>query len=104
MQIGMRSWPGRAILFVLLPLLVGAGGGRELSVAPDPGAEHELVERINQSRERTGLPKLELNSRLAEAARACSLLQPKIKSTASKTVVPATIPMMPRLKRSRRRC
>ena len=70
MQIGIRSWPGGAVLFALLPLLVGAGGGRELSVAPDLAAERELVERINQSRERNGLPKLRLNSRLAEAARA----------------------------------
>ncbi|MDP9263798.1 MAG: CAP domain-containing protein, partial [Acidobacteriota bacterium] len=69
----MRSWLGRAVLLALLPLLLGAGGGRELSVAPDLAAERELVERINQSRQRNGLPKLEPDPRLAEAARAHAL-------------------------------
>jgi len=69
----LGSWTGRAVLFALLPLLLGAGGGREPSVAPDLAAERELVERINHSRRRSGLPKLELDSRLAEAARAHAL-------------------------------
>ena len=54
----------------LLPLLLGASGRPEPAVTSDPDAEHELVERINQSRQRDGLPKLHPNPRLAAAARA----------------------------------
>jgi hypothetical protein len=66
----MRSWPGRAALLALLPLLVGAGGTPERAARFDSGAEHELVERINHSRKEAGLPKLEHSDQLREAARA----------------------------------
>lgn len=68
-----RGWLERAILLALLPLLLGAGGAPERIVTPEPAAERELVERINQSRERQGLPRLEWNGKLAEAARAHAL-------------------------------
>lgn len=70
---GGKSWPGRATLLVLLPALVGAGGTPERALAPDAAAESELVERINATREQSGLPKLEPSSKLAEAARAHAL-------------------------------
>ena len=60
-------------LLLSLPAMLGAGGTPERTVTPDPGAERELVERINQSRERQGLPKLEWNRKLAEAARSHAL-------------------------------
>ncbi|MGH9669603.1 MAG: CAP domain-containing protein [Terriglobales bacterium] len=73
MRGGTTSWPGKAALLALLPALLAAGGTPERTLAPDPAAELELVERINQSRERSGLPKLEPNPRLSEAARAHAL-------------------------------
>lgn len=67
-----RSWREGVALLVVLPVLAGAGGAPERTFTPDPAAEHELVERINQSREGQGLPRLEWSSKLAEAARAHS--------------------------------
>jgi hypothetical protein len=66
-------WPDRALLLVLLPALALAGGRREPILDLDSGAEHELAERINHSREEQGLPKLEWSRQLAEAARTHSL-------------------------------
>jgi len=73
MREGMRSWPGRAALLALLPLLVAAGGPRGRDLDLDSRAERELVELTNQSRERSGLPKLEPNDKLREAARTHAL-------------------------------
>lgn len=73
MQPEARSWQEWAALLTLLPVLLAAGGAPERAATPDPGAERELVERINRSRARHGLPRLELNPRLAEAARAHAL-------------------------------
>jgi len=68
-----NPWPEPAALLILLPVLLGAAGAPERAVAPDPAAERELVERINDVRARNGLPRLELSPRLAEAARAQAL-------------------------------
>lgn len=68
-----KRWQEWAVLLVLLPLLLGAGAAPERTLTPDPAAERELVERINQSREQNGLAKLETNPRLSEAARAHAL-------------------------------
>ncbi len=73
MRVGARSWTGGAELLALVPLLVAAGGAPERALTPDPAAERELVERINQSREREGLPRLKADPLLAQAARAHSL-------------------------------
>lgn len=69
MRSELRSWPGRAVLVVLLPALVGVGGRPERGPEVDSDAEHELVRRINHSRKEAGLPKLELSNKLREAAR-----------------------------------
>ena len=73
MRRGAKSWWEGSLLLVLLPVLLGAGGPPERAVTPDPAAERALVERINESRARNGLPKLELNPLLALAARAHAL-------------------------------
>lgn len=65
----------RAALVVLLPALLNAGAPPARWT--DSAAERELVERINQSREQNGLPRLGLNSRLGEAARAHSVQMAK---------------------------
>jgi len=70
MHPGARSWPKRAALLALLPALLAVGSGRERAWTLDSGAEHELVERINHSRKRSGLPKLDLSTELRDAARA----------------------------------
>ena len=72
MRGGITPWQGRAAVLALLPALLGAGGAPQRTPAPDSAAERELVERINVSREGSGLPKLEANVRLSEAARAHS--------------------------------
>lgn len=73
----MSSWPGRAVLLILLPALLGAGGAPGRILDLDASGERELVERINRSREGQGLPRLEWSSKLAEAARAHSLSMAK---------------------------
>jgi hypothetical protein len=73
MRAGIRSWLGRAALLVLLPALVAAGGWRERDLDLDSHAERELVELTNQSRKEAGLPKLEQNDQLREAARTHAL-------------------------------
>jgi hypothetical protein len=70
MRKGTRKWPAKALLLLLLPALVGAGGAPGRGGEVDAGAEHELVKRINRSREQQGFPKLEMSEKLREAARA----------------------------------
>lgn len=73
MRAGARFWVAGAELLALAPLLLAAGDASSRAFAPDPAAERELVERINQSREREGLPRLKSDPLLAQAARAHSL-------------------------------
>ena len=73
MRVVTRSWPELAVLLALLPGLPAAGGAPQRALTPDPDAERELVKRINQSRERQGLPRLKSDPLLAQAARAHAL-------------------------------
>src|SRR5712671_3464331 len=76
----------------------GVGGG-EVWVEAIRGPVSKSVTEVSDAAVETAAA-----TAMAEAARACSLLQPRIKSTASKTVVPATATKTPFKKRSRRRC
>jgi len=73
MRVGARSWAGGVGLLALVPLLLAAGDAPQRALTPDPAAERELVNRINQTREREGLPRLKSDPLLAQAARAHSL-------------------------------